>query len=141
MRILMLFLFLSVMQPVMALTKCTQNGRVTYKSGVCPPSASSQYLVKDQFIDEGKLQRRKQERISEAEEGFDRLNQPSKPIYDDEENGVVPTEVVESQAVPVEPAKMRMSDESPHFQLKAIQQLESTVVPELDVVSSENVKE
>ena len=134
MRILMFFLFLSVMQPAIAVTKCMENGRVTYKYGTCPPSASSQYLVKDKFVDEGKLQRRKQKRITEAEKGFERLNNLEDPMFDDEKEA---SSVVESeiQAAPIEPVKMQMSDESPHFQLKAINQLESTVVPVPEVVS------
>jgi len=113
MRIVVVFLLLGVVQPVLAITKCTLNGKVTYKRGACPKNATSKYLVKDEFVEESQLQEKQQERITQSEIDFKRMNVPSKkPDISDE--------WLESEGMPVKPKKMRMSNESAHFQLQKV---------------------
>ncbi|NOQ64852.1 MAG: hypothetical protein GQ582_10105 [Methyloprofundus sp.] len=121
MRILIIVLFFGVMQPALAITKCTSaKGKVTYKAGVCPQSANSQYLIKHKFIDKSQVQRAQQKRVTDAEEGFVRLNKPSeKPEIGNEaqENSVLEGE---NQLPVAETKKMKMSNESAHFQLEEV---------------------
>jgi len=59
MRIFVTVFLLIAMSPVEAITKCELNGKITYKKGSCPKNATTKILIKDQYIDEGQLQKQR----------------------------------------------------------------------------------
>ena len=85
MRILVMFLLLANVHSVNAITKCEFNGKVTYKKGNCPESATTKYLVKDEYIEEEQLQEYRQERIEQSEKAFKKVTMPKKrPVIKEE---------------------------------------------------------
>ena len=74
MRIVVVFLLFSFMQPAIAITKCLLNGKVTYKRGICPENAVSQYLIKNEYVEKSQLQQYQRERKVESEKEFKRLS-------------------------------------------------------------------
>lgn len=85
MRILVASLLFFFMQPAIAITKCILNGKVTYKLGACPKKSTTQFLIKDRYIEEGQLQKARQERDAQSVKDFIRMN--IRPEYD--ENGTL----------------------------------------------------
>jgi len=85
MRILMIYLVFLCVQPAAAITKCVLNGKVTYKNGVCPINSTTQFLVKDRYVDKSQLQKARRKSDVQAEKAFIRIN--IRPQYD--ENGTL----------------------------------------------------
>ena len=63
MRIIGGLLLFGFVSSAMAITKCELNDKVTYKKGSCPENASSKVLIKDEFVEEKRLLKHKQENL------------------------------------------------------------------------------
>lgn len=113
MRIVVFVFLLGLMQPVLAITKCEKKGKVLYKKGTCPKNSSTKYLVKDKFIAEDHMQQHQQKRVAQSEKAFKDINTPRKWPEDEE--------FLESEIPPPKPEKMQMSNETTHFQLQKVE--------------------
>ena len=118
------------MQPAIALTKCVLEGKVSYKAGACPKNASSKYWVKNKFVAESELQKKRQEHITRSEESFKQLNAPRK-ISDEREARFESEEQEQAR----KPKKMKVSNETAHFQLQKIDKSKSNA-PKINVPQS-----
>lgn len=120
------------MQPAMALTKCVLEGKISYKQGACPKNATSEYWVKNRFVEESQLQKKRQDHITRSEEGFKQMNaqQKRQNEYDSEFD----SEEQEQEKIR-EPKKMQVSNESAHFQLQKVDKSKSNI-PKVNVPQS-----
>lgn len=108
MRIVVVFLLFSFMQPAIAITKCLLNGKVTYKRGTCPENAVSQYLIKNEYVEKHQLQQYQLERKAVSENEFKRLSRPIR--YD--ENGTL----VDPEDYPAKIEQIRKPNAAPSSQ-------------------------
>jgi len=115
MRFVAVFLLFGFVQSVQAITKCEFNGKVTYKRGDCPEEAETRFLVKDKYIKQQDLQESQRKRLLESEKALEQVL-ASKVIEEPVESG-------RSQEVR---KKVKMSNESLHFQLQKVEELNST---------------
>lgn len=129
--VVFVFLFFSFMQPAIALTKCTLEGKVSYKVGPCPKNASSKYWVNNKFVEKNKLQKKRQKNSTLSEESFKRINTPVVRREDESEEEFD----LEEQEKVRKPKKMQVSNEAAHFQLKKVDQEESDT-PKVNVPQS-----
>ncbi len=112
MRIIVLVFLLGLMQPVLAITKCEHKGKVLYKRGTCPENSSTKILVKNKFVSEDYLQQHQQKRVTQSEKAFIDMNTPRKRLDDDV--------FLESESPSPIPEKVKMSNETTHFQLQKV---------------------
>jgi len=116
MRFVIAFLLFGFVQSVQAITKCELNGKVTYKRGGCPERAGTRFLVKDKYIKQQDLQESQRKRLLESEKALEQVLAP-KVIRTDSE------EVIELESSQEVRKKIKMSNESLHFQLQKVEEL------------------
>jgi hypothetical protein len=116
MRFVIVFLLFGFVQSVQAITKCELNGKVTYKRGDCPKKAETRFLVKGKYIKQQDLQESQRKRLVESERAIEQVL-ASEVILADIEKSV---ESGRSQEVR---KKIKMSNESLHFQLQKVEEL------------------
>jgi len=109
MRIVIIFLLLMNAYPVMAITRCEVDGKVTYKTGRCPEDATAKYLVRGKYVEEKVLQKQARERIESSERAFNQKERLEK-----QRSERVLRDFVEQE----EAERVQMSNESVHFQLQ-----------------------
>ncbi|MCF7969924.1 MAG: hypothetical protein K9L22_02020 [Methylococcaceae bacterium] len=116
MRLVIAFLLFGFVQSIQAITKCEFNGKVTYKKGDCPEKAETRFLVKNKYIKEQDLQAFRQERILASEKSLEQIVAPKVNVDDSLE----PARQEEA------PKKIKMSNESLHFQLQKVEEPNKT---------------
>jgi len=114
MRFLITFLLFGFVQSAQAITKCELlTGKVVYKRGNCPEKAETRFLVKNKYIKKQDLQASQRERILESEKALEQMLVPKVNVSESLES-VIPEKT---------PKKIKMSNESPHFQLRKVEGL------------------
>jgi len=116
MRFVIAFLLFGFVQSVQAITKCELNGKVAYKRGGCPESAETMFLVKDKYVKQRDLQESQRKRLLESEKALEQVLAPK--VIPVESEGTV--ELDSSQEVR---KKIKMSNESLHFQLQKVEDI------------------